>query len=143
MNELSRDKSESKLICVGIVQNAAGQVLMMRHKAEETSADGKATLRWVFPGGFLKKGEEREDCVKKSFLERTGYEVEPKYPIDIRMNPEFPYIVAYYLCELASPEPIQKITHPDTAEITWVAPKDLDALVTSAINPKVREFLRI
>lgn len=143
MGELFRQEDESKLIVVGIVQNAAGEVLMMRHHQEEVSGDGKATLRWVFPGGFLKKGESREECLRKSFLERTGYAVEPKYPLDVRMNPDFPYIVAYYSCALQSPEPPQKIAHPDSAEIRWVPPKDLDALVTSRINPKVRGFLRI
>lgn len=141
--QLLREEGESKVIVVGIILNEAGEVLMMRHAQEETSANAKAVLRWVFPGGFLRKGQSREECLRSSVLERTGYRVEPKYPIDLRLHPQFPYIVGYYYCTPQSPEPIGKPTHPDTAEVRWVKPADLDNLVTSEINPKVREFLKI
>ena len=128
-------------INLGIVSNARDEVLLIRRVKEEKGYEGE-TLRWAFPGGKQRKGESREDCVRREVLAETGYDVRPIQQISIRSHPQFPVIVVYHRCELNSEEPVAPPGQPhEVAEVRWVKPAEIFQLITTNLDPDVKRTL--
>ena len=100
---MSREEAKD-FINLGIVLNGKEEVLMIRRRKKEAGSDG-AILEWAFPGGKQRYKESREKCVKREVLDETGYDVEAKRQISLRMHPEIPVFIVYHLCKLNSEKP--------------------------------------
>ena len=134
-------KESSKFINVGVVFNAKGEVLMIRRKKEEEGSDGKI-LRWAFPGGKQRLNETRQECVMREVLAETGYDIKAEDQISFRVHPQFMIVVVYHLCSLNSEVPIAEPTEPhEVAEIKWVKPEEVEALITTDLDPDVKKVL--
>lgn len=140
---LNNRKESKTFINLGVVLNNKGEVLVIRRVKLETGNDS-AVLQWAFPGGKQRLKETREECVKREVLAETGYDIEPIKQISIRVHPQFPVTIVYYLCSLKTFEPVAKPSEPyEIAEIKWVKPKKLKELFTTDIDPKVANELMI
>jgi len=140
---LKPKKESNAFINLGVVLNNKGEVLIIKRKVIEKGSDG-SILQWAFPGGRQRLDETREECVKREVLLETGYEIEPIKQISLRVHPQFLVIVAYHLCVLKSQEPVAKPSEPhEIEEISWIKPEKLKELVTTDIDPKVKQELGI
>lgn len=131
----------TKFINLGIVVNKNGEVLMIRRVKEEEGKEG-AILKWAFPGGKLRLDESRIQCVERKVLSRTGYQVKHVKQISLRKHPQIDVFIAYHLCRLNSETPIGKPGEPhEVAEIKWVKPSEIASLITTDLDPGVRNEL--
>lgn len=141
--ESSLPKEFSNFICLGVVVNSQNEVLLIKRKKVETGRSGEK-LTWAFPGGKILKGESREECVVREVLDETGYKVRPIKQINLKSHPSFPVIIAYFLCELESDRPLQPPTQPwEIEEIRWVKPSEIKSLITTPLDSKVADELKI
>ena len=137
------EQEHQNFICLGIVVNNQGEVLMIRRLKEETGSKGDK-LTWAFPGGKLIGNESKENCVAREVLAETGYQVVPQKKIDFRYHPSFPVIIFYYRCSLVEEHPITQTNEPwEVQEIRWVKPEEIKNLITSPLNPEVAQELKI
>ena len=118
---------------VALVQNPAGQVLMIRR-----SDNG----RWALPGGGHDLGESISETVVREVREETGVEVEVIGLTGIYTDPG--HVMRYddgevrqqfSLCFRAHPTAGELRTSPETPLVRWVDPLELPAL---DIHPTMR-----
>ena len=139
---MSREEAKD-FINLGIVLNGKEEVLMIRRRKKEAGSDG-AILEWAFPGGKQRYKESREKCVKREVLDETGYDVEAKRQISLRMHPEIPVFIVYHLCKLNSEKPVAKPKEPhEIAEIKWVKKENIKNLITTDLDEKVAQELEL
>lgn len=139
----TEELEHQNFICLGIVVNDRGEVLMIKRVKEETGSKGDK-LTWAFPGGKLKEGESREECIAREVLAETGYKVTPTKQINFRYHPSFPVIVSYYRCTLIEDHLITQTNQPwEIQEIRWVKPEEIKKLITTPLDPKVAQELKI
>ncbi len=138
MNPENKAKKEfENFICLGIVKNAQGEVLMIKRKKEEEGKTGEK-LTWAFPGGKIFEGETREECVIREVLDETGYRIKPVKLINLKVHPLFPVLVTYFLCELENEENGGKTRQPwEVEEVRWVKPEEIKKLITTPLDEKV------
>lgn len=127
-------------IALGIVQNE-GKILVVRRRKLE-KGDNNEILTWVFPGGKVEDNETATESVVRELYEETGYRVKAKEIIDERSHPTFPAFVHYIACELAASTPVEA-KDPEIAEVKWVLPSEFTGVITSSLNPNVRDYLKI
>ncbi|MBI5138916.1 MAG: NUDIX hydrolase [Candidatus Vogelbacteria bacterium] len=137
----SREKAS--FINLAIVENKAGEVLMIRRVNKEKGGDG-STLEWAFPGGKQQLDQTREDSLARDVLDETGYEVKSVRQLHIRMHPQFPVMVAYHLCRLTKDEPTSapSQTH-EIEEVRWIPTSEIKHLIKTNLDPAVAQVLRI
>ncbi|MGW0166310.1 NUDIX domain-containing protein [Streptomyces sp. NPDC003343] len=118
---------------VALVQNAAGDVLMIRR-----SDNG----RWALPGGGHDVGESISDTVVREVWEETGIKVEVLDVSGIYTDPG--HVMKYddgevrqqfSICFRARPMGGETRTSSETTEVRWITPADLSAL---DIHPTMR-----
>jgi len=127
-----------KFINLGVILNKNNEVLMIRRVEEEQGKNGNKLI-WAFPGGKQRKSESREECVKREVKDETGYDVNPIRQISLRVHPEFTILVAYHLCTLNSSEQISEPIEPhEIAEIKWIKTEDIEKIITTDLDPKVK-----
>jgi len=140
---LNNRKESKTFINLGVVLNDKDEVLMIRRKVLEKGTDG-SVLQWAFPGGTQWINETRQESVKRNILSETGYDIQWDRQIDLAFHPEIPVFIAYHLCSLISPDPIQKSQEPhEIVEIRWVKSEDIKRLISTTLNPKVANELGI
>lgn len=130
-------------INLGVVVSDKGEVLMIRRVKKETGKGG-AVLEWAFPGGKQQFGESRTECVKREVLDETGYDIEPVREISLRVHPQILVFVVYHFCKLKTEKPIAKPKEPhEIAEIKWVKKEDIKNLITTNLDEKVSQELKL
>ncbi|NCO79924.1 NUDIX domain-containing protein, partial [Candidatus Falkowbacteria bacterium] len=103
-----------------------------------------SVLEWAFPGGRQRLNETRQESIKRHILSETGYDIQWLRQIDLAFHPDIPVFIAYHLCSLISPDPIQKSQEPhEIVEIRWVKSEDIKRLISTTLNPKVANELGI
>ena len=61
-------QSQFTVSAAAVVSNGKGEVLLLNHVLRPYSG-------WGFPGGFLEKGENAEDAIRREVREETGIEL--------------------------------------------------------------------
>lgn len=61
-------QSQFTVSAAAVVSNGKGEVLLLNHVLRPYSG-------WGFPGGFLDKGEQAEDAIRREVREETGIEL--------------------------------------------------------------------
>jgi len=74
-----------------VVINEARQVLLLKHVLRKGSG-------WGIPGGFLEKGEQPEDALRRELCEETGLEIERAEIVAARTLLKSRQIELLYLC---------------------------------------------
>ena len=138
---MSEPKESQRFINLGVVLNKKGEVLMIRRAVEEIGKNG-SILKWAFPGGRQRVNETREECLKREIFVETGYAVEPAHKISLRVHPQFPIVIAYYLCYLTSEKPTAEPAEPhEVAEIRWIKREDIPNFITTDLDQGVKKQL--
>jgi mutator protein MutT len=135
------DARQRKNIVVGVLQNAAGRVLIIKRTTTE-DAQGGQKLTWVFPGGHVENGDPKAELVKE-FKEETGYQVEILEQLSERDYTK-PYVhLTYYRCALVSSTTTVIENTEEVDRIKWVEPGLLTKFFTTDLDPKVAQYLGI
>lgn len=143
MSQDNKELETKDFINLGIVLNDKNEVLMILRKKKEIGKGG-SILTWAFPGGKQRLNETRQECTKREILAETGYEIEYVKQISMRLHPQFPVFVVYHLCRLAKLKQIAKPQEPhEVAEIKWVKIQDIKNLITTDLDEKVSQILRL
>ncbi len=127
-------------ICLGIVQNANKEVLIVQ-RAKEEKGTSEVKLSWAFPGGTLENGESKEETVTRELLEETGYKVNVISVISERQHPQFPVYIYYLECILEQNNPVGTPQDEDIKQIKWVSSKDIRSYFSTNLDPKVKKYL--
>ena len=140
---MSDEKNEKEIINLAVSINKRGEILMIR-RAKEEIGKGDVKLTWAFPGGRQRSSETPEQCVRRETLDETGYAINPFLRISSRTHPQFDVFVIYHLCPLASQESVDKPNQPhEIAEIRWVKPETVLKLVTTDLDPSIKQLLEL
>ena len=92
------------------------KILLLRRGIEP--AYGK----WVFPGGFIDRGERVEDAAVRETREETGVTVEVGHLLNAYSYPDYPVVVLVYPAKVVAgrPEALD-----ETLEVRLFSPADL------------------
>jgi ADP-ribose pyrophosphatase YjhB (NUDIX family) len=80
-------------VAVGTIVNKEGRVLLIRRGIEPGYG------RWVFPGGFVDRGELLEDAAVREVLEESGIEIRITGLLDVYSSSGSPVVVIVYVAE--------------------------------------------
>lgn len=78
---------------VGVVLNDAGQILLLKHTY-------RGKYQWGLPSGWLKRGEQPMDAMKREIKEETGMDVEVIKPLIVSGDDQWPRVDLIFLCSL-------------------------------------------
>lgn len=112
-----------------------GRVLLARREIEP------ARGRWVFPGGYMERGETVPEAAERETLEEVNLQVKVTRPVGIYSYPTSHVVVIVYHCEVVGGEPG---VGNETLEVRLF---DLDAipweeLAFSSTRDGLRDFVR-
>jgi len=124
-----------QVIGVGVVLNAAGQVLI-----DQRLPEGLLGGLWEFPGGKQEPGEAIEATIQRELREELAVEVELLEELIVLEHAyshrRLRFVV--HLCRWLEGEP-QALA---SQQVRWVDPRDLDAYPFPAANGRIIEALR-
>ncbi len=125
-----------QVIGVGVVINAAGEVLIDQHLEE-----GLLGGMWEFPGGKQEQGETIETCIARELKEELGIAVtvgDELISVDhAYSHKKLRFLV--HLCTWVSGEP-QPLA---SQQVRWVRPDDLGKYAFPAANARIIEALLV
>lgn len=93
-----------------------GKIVLLKRGIEP--AYGK----WVFPGGFIDRGERVQDAAVRETLEETGLTVEVDHLLNAYSYPGYPVVVLVYPAKVVAGQP-QALD--ETLEVKLFAPTDI------------------
>ncbi len=112
-----------------VVVNEKGEVLLLNHVLRPYSG-------WGFPGGFVNKGEQIDDAVRREVREETGIEL-----TDLRLfeiNTHRSHIEVLWS---ARPVGEPKVNSAEIIELDWFALGDIPQGIGRAQQRQIREVL--
>lgn len=131
-----REFPEKPIVGVGGVVIEDGRTLLIRRGSEPLLG------QWSIPGGTLELGETLTEGTERELREETGLEVRVLDLIEVferinfglgadetwttleeRRRPRFHFVIADYLCERISGEPI---AGGDVTDVAWAGETELD-----------------
>jgi mutator protein MutT len=97
--------------------------------------------KWVFPGGFVDRGETVEGAARREAHEEVGVEVELRELVGIYSYPGKPIIVIVFAAEVLCGE-LQAAD--ECLEVRLFTPEDIpwDELAFSSIRDALRDYVR-
>jgi 8-oxo-dGTP diphosphatase len=121
-------------VAVGTIVSLEGRILLLRRGIEPSYG------KWVFPGGFVDRGEELEEAAVRETREETNLGVRITRLLNIYSTQGHPVIVIVYVGEAVEGQPSAGdealevgLFHP--SEIPW------DQLAFPNTNQALREYL--
>ena len=122
-------------VAVGAICRKDGKIVLLRRAIEP--ARGK----WVFPGGYVDRGESLEDAARREAREEIGAEVRLTGLVDVYSYTGRPVIVVVYEAEVVGGEirggeEALEVRSFDAEEIPW------DDLAFRSTREALQEFLR-
>ena len=122
-------------VAVGAICRKDGKIVLLRRAIEP--AFGK----WVFPGGYVDRGESLEDAALREAREEIGVEVRLTRLVNVYSYTGRPVIVVVYEAEVVGGEirggeEALEVRSFDAEEIPW------DGLAFRSTREALQEFLR-
>lgn len=112
-----------------------GRVLLARRDIEP------ARGRWVFPGGYMERGETVPEAAQRETLEEVNLRVKVTRPVGIYSYPTSHVVVIVYHCEVEEGEPG---VGNETAEVRLFGLDEIpwEELAFSSTRDGLRDFVR-
>ena len=130
------DKGVFLINVLGIVFNPKTKKILIGKREKDPYIP---KLKWCFPGGRPKYGEELEESLKKEIKKKTNLDVENLGTIFAKTYPERKeFLTIYYLCEVVGGK--EKAGEKFT-EIKWVSPEEIEEHFTTSFHPKLKEYI--
>jgi ADP-ribose pyrophosphatase YjhB (NUDIX family) len=122
-------------VAVGAICRKDGKIVLLRRAIEP------ALGKWVFPGGYVDRGESLEDAARREAREEIGAEVRLTGLVDVYSYTGRPVIVVVYEAEVVGGEirggeEALEVRSFDAEEIPW------DGLAFRSTREALQEFLR-
>ena len=111
-----------------------GRILLARRAIEP------ARGRWVFPGGYMERGETVPQAAERETFEEVGLTVRATRPVGIYSYPDTAVVVIVYHCEVLSGEPTAS---SETLEVRLFAPEEIpwDELAFTSTRDALHDFV--
>jgi ADP-ribose pyrophosphatase YjhB (NUDIX family) len=122
-------------VAVGAIVSLDGHILLLR-RANEPSYG-----KWVFPGGFVDRGESLEDAAVRETREETNLEVRVTSLLNVYSTLDHPVVVIVYRAEAVHGQPS---VGDEALEVRAFHPTDLpwDDLAFPSTKEALREYLQ-
>lgn len=98
----------------------AGAVCVLEHEGEVLVLWQPHRQGWSLPGGFMGKGEEAADAVRREVAEEVGLDIDPGDPVAVRVDAQAQGIDVIFRVRLGRRPSLQLATEARKAE--WVRP---------------------
>ncbi len=103
---------------IGAVFNEAGQLLLVEHVYHPK-------YPWGFPGGWMNRGEDPEDTVRREVLEETGLHIQTIKPLLIMRTPYLArHLDISYLCYAGPDAGVIRLS-AELLSYRWIDPAEL------------------
>jgi 8-oxo-dGTP pyrophosphatase MutT (NUDIX family) len=103
---------------IGAIFNETGQVLIVEHVYHPK-------YPWGFPGGWMNRGEDPEDTVRREVLEETGLRIQPIKPLLIMRTPYLArHLDIAYLCQVGPEAGVIQLS-AELLSYRWIDPAEL------------------
>jgi len=126
----AQDYPKHIVAVAGLVQNAAGQVLMLQSPRRG----------WEFPGGQVEEGETLIAALEREIFEETGVRASAGRLVGLYSNLKQPPIfIADFLCDYLSGEPV---VSTESLKVEWLEPMDaLSRVSRPSIRGRLEQML--
>lgn len=124
-----RTQSSFTVSAAAVVSNSKGEVLLLNHVLRPYSG-------WGFPGGFLEKGEQAEDAIRREVREETGIELTQVELYSIRTTGVH---IEVLFKAMADGEP--SVNSAEIMEVRWFAFQDLPGELGDVQRDQIREII--
>ncbi|MCZ6801404.1 MAG: NUDIX hydrolase [Nitrospirae bacterium] len=121
-------------VAAGTIISHKGQILLLKRGIEPSYG------KWVFPGGFVDRGEKLEDAAIRETQEECLITVAINRLLGVYSYAEYPVIIIVYVADLIRGEPA---VGDETLEVKYFDPSHLpwDDLAFPSTNQALRDFL--
>lgn len=102
----------------------------------------KLPLKWEFPGGKIKTGESKEECLHREIREELGIEIQIIQELSLVAHhyPDFSLYLYPFVCNYTSGE----LRLAEHAQAIWINPENLmDYDWAAADIPVAKEYLSL
>ncbi|MFL6469162.1 MAG: NUDIX hydrolase [Pyrinomonadaceae bacterium] len=123
-------QSSFTVSAAAVVSNEKGEVLLLNHVLRPYSG-------WGFPGGFIDKGEQAEDAIRREVREETGIELTQLKLYSIRTTGVH---IEVLFSAMADGEP--SVKSAEIMEVRWFNPSELPDDLATAQRRQIREILQ-
>ena len=122
-------------VAAGTIFKVDGKIVLARRAIDPGYG------KWVFPGGFVDRGETVEEAARREAHEEVGVEVELREIVGIYSYPGKPIIVIVFSAEWRSGE---VRAADECLEVRSFAPEDIpwEDLAFSSIHDALRDYVR-
>jgi len=136
VNKPLKEEENLHVIVLGIIYDPAKKRILLGRRENDPHIKN---LKWCFPGGRLRPGDEVDKALKKHIKEKTGYGVANLGAIFSKIYTEKEDLLAiYFLTEVFSGK---ERPGRDLVELKWVAPEDIEKHFNTSFNAKLKEYL--
>ncbi|MGE0827234.1 MAG: NUDIX domain-containing protein [Candidatus Binatia bacterium] len=113
-----------------------GQVVLLKRGIEPSYG------KWVFPGGFLDRGERVEDAAIRETWEEVNLHVQVTRLLNVYSYPGYPVVVIVYLATVIGGE---LRAQDETLEVDTFAPENIpwDELAFPSTREALNDFIRV
>lgn len=117
-----KQQASKDIVVAAIMTDSAGRVLLV----EAAHKDG-----WIFPGGYVEKGESPSQACAREVQAEIGVRVEPKKLLSVDYcDSTEEYVMFIFDCGTISDEQIQAITLPPSLRrFTFLRPDEAQPLM--------------
>jgi ADP-ribose pyrophosphatase YjhB (NUDIX family) len=122
-------------VAVGAICESAGGIVLLRRGIEP----GRG--KWVFPGGYVDRGEALEDAARREAREEIGADIRVARLVNVYSYAGRPVVVVVYAAELLGGPPRPG---DETLEVRSFAPAEIpwDDLAFRSTRDGLRDYLR-
>lgn len=122
-------------VAAGTLFELEGKLVLLRRAIEPEYG------KWVFPGGFVDRGETVIDAAIRETREEAGVEVRVRELVDVYSYAGSPVVVVVYAAEVVSGEPRAA---DESLELQAFSPKEIpwEELAFPSTRDALREYTR-